>query len=194
MVRRARGTGTYFPDPNVRKDRPPAGRGERERNHFPQNNYQKFHHYVRTDRPADMIPTEEFRHDLPLQIYVPGANDHGIPSPSSIPIPSPSQSPRDPLKLPNRSPSSQVRRDTFNGNGSMHPQDSKLEFGSLGALPLEVTAEDHASRSGSASNNQASGPVSPMSAAKNTGTGSNRIRNGQPYRLKDSEDFPPLCS
>uniref|UniRef100_A0A0A9D2D4 Uncharacterized protein n=1 Tax=Arundo donax TaxID=35708 RepID=A0A0A9D2D4_ARUDO len=159
MVTRARGTGTYFPDPNMRKDRPPAGRGERERNTFPQNNYQKFHHYVRTDIPADMIPLEEFRHELPLHIYVPGANDHGIPSPSS-------QSPRDPLKAPTRSPSSQVRRDTFHGNGFMHPQDSKLEFRTLGTLPLEVTSKDHASRSDSASNNQASGPVSPMSIAK----------------------------
>ncbi|XP_062202180.1 uncharacterized protein LOC133904707 [Phragmites australis] len=195
MVMRARGTGTYFPDPNMRKDRPPAGRGERGKNHFHPNNYQKFHHSGRTDMPADMIPSEEFRHELPLQIYVPGANDHGIPSPLNIPIPSPSsQSPRDPLKVPAHSPSSQVRRDTFHGNGFMHPQDSKLEFGTLGTLPLEVTPKGHASRSDSASNNQASGPVSPMSAAKNTGTGSNRMRNGQPYRLKDSEDFPPLSS
>ncbi|XP_062182543.1 uncharacterized protein LOC133886747 isoform X2 [Phragmites australis] len=99
MVMRARGTGTYFPDPNMRKDRPPAGRGERGRNHLHPNNHQKFHHYGRTDMPADMIPLEEFRHELPLQICVPGANDHGIPSPLNIPIPSPSsRSPRDPLK------------------------------------------------------------------------------------------------
>uniref|UniRef100_A0A0A9D5X5 Uncharacterized protein n=1 Tax=Arundo donax TaxID=35708 RepID=A0A0A9D5X5_ARUDO len=195
MVMRARGTGTYFSDPNMHKDRPPAGRGERGRNHFPQNNYQKFHHYVRTEMPADMIPLEKFRHELPSQIYVPGANDNGIPSPLNVPIPSPSsQSPRDPLKLPTRSPSSQVRTDASHGNGFMHPQDSKLEFGTLGPLPLEVTSKYHASRSDPASNNQASGPVSPVSAAKNTGTGSNRMRNGQPYHLKDSEDFPPLSS
>ncbi|RLM58489.1 uncharacterized protein C2845_PM18G13840 [Panicum miliaceum] len=38
MAMRDRGTGTYFPDPNLRKDRPPVGRGERGRNHFVLNN------------------------------------------------------------------------------------------------------------------------------------------------------------
>ncbi|CAM0152456.1 unnamed protein product [Urochloa decumbens] len=194
MPTRGRGTGTYFPDPNLRKDRPPIGRGERGRNHFAPNNYQKFHHHVRTDMPVDMLPVQELQHELPLQIYIPGANDHGMPSPMSMPMPSPSsQSPRDPLKVPAHSPSSQVRRDDFHGNGFMPPQDSKLEFGTLGALPLD-TSKDHSSRSESASRNQVSGAVSSVPAAKNTVTGSNRMRNGQPYRLKDSGDFPPLSS
>ncbi|KAK3135980.1 hypothetical protein QOZ80_5BG0426170 [Eleusine coracana subsp. coracana] len=184
---RTHGTGTYFPDPNRHRDRPSAGRGGRGRNHFPPNNYQKFHHYVRTD----MIPLEESRHEPPLQIHVPGANDHRIPSPMDIPLQSPSsQSPRDP-KLPTLSPSSPVQRD-FHGNGFMVPQDSKLEFGTLGALPLEAPSKEHASRSDFASNNQASGPVSPISSAKKAGTGYNRRKNPQPYRLKDSGDFPPL--
>ncbi|XP_021301416.1 uncharacterized protein LOC8067188 isoform X2 [Sorghum bicolor] len=34
MAMRARGIGTYFPDPRLCKDRPPAGRGEREKNQF----------------------------------------------------------------------------------------------------------------------------------------------------------------
>ncbi|KAJ1264690.1 hypothetical protein BS78_08G019800 [Paspalum vaginatum] len=191
MAMRARGTGTYFPDPNLRKDRPPAGRGERGRNHFTPNNYQKFHHHVRTDMPVDMVPVQE----VPLQIYVPGSSEHGVPSPMSIPMPSPSsQSPGDTLKVPAHSPSSQARRDNFHGNGFMLPQDSKLEFGTLGALPLEVTSKDQASRSDSVSNNHVSGPVSPMSAARNTATGSNQVRNAQPYHLKDSGDFPPLSS
>ncbi|CAD6258688.1 unnamed protein product [Miscanthus lutarioriparius] len=199
MAMRARGTGTYFPDPNLRKERPPTGRGERGRNHSHQNNYQKFHHHARPDIPVDMIPFDELRHEPPLQIYAPSANDHGIPSPMNIPIPSPSsQSPRDPLNVPMHSPSSQVRKDNFHGNGFMLSQDSKLEFGTLGALPREVASKEHASRSGSASNNQGSGPVtvSPMSMAKNTGMGSNGMRNVQvqPYRLKDSGDFPPLSS
>ncbi|CAO2147425.1 unnamed protein product [Urochloa humidicola] len=137
--------------------------------------------------PVDMLPVQELQHELPLQIYIPGANDHGMPSPSS-------QSPRDPLKVPAHSPSSQVRRDDFHGNGFMPPQDSKLEFGTLGPLALEVASKDYSSRSESAPRNQVSRAVSPVRAAKNTVTGSNRMRNGQPYRLKDSGDFPPLSS
>lgn len=127
--------------------------------------------------PVDMIPFEELRHEPPLQIYAPSANGHGIPSPMNLPIPSPSsQSPRDPLNVPMHSPSSLVRKENLHGNGFMLPQDSKFEFGTLGALPLEVASKDHASRSGSASNNQGSGPVSSMSLAKNTGMGSNGMR------------------
>lgn len=195
IAMRARGTGTYFPDPNLRKDRPPSGRGERGRNHFTPNNYQKFHHHVRTDMPVDMVPVQEMRHEPPSQIYIPGSNEHGIPSPTmSIPMPSPSsESPRDPLKVPAHS-SSQVRSDNVHGNGFMLPQDSKLEFGTLGALSLEGTSKENASRSDSVSNNHVSGPVSPIPAAKHPATGSNQVRNAQPYRLKDSGDFPPLSS
>lgn len=162
---------------SLRKERQHTGRGERGRHHLPQNNYQNFHHQARPDMPVDMIPFEELRHEPPPKIYAPSANDHGIPSPMNIPIPSPSsQSPRDPLNVRTHSPSSQVRRNNFHGNGFMLPQDSKLEFGTLGALPLEVTSREHASRSGSASNNQVSGPVSPISVAKKTGMGSNGMR------------------
>jgi len=135
--------------------------------------------------PADMGSGQEFRHELP-QIHIPGATDHGMPSPVSIPMPSPSpNSPRDQLRVPAHSPSSQVRRDNFHGNDFMLPQDSKLvsgtfdsklEPGTLEALPLEVTCKHHASRSESASSNQASGPVSTVSAPRNTTTGSNRMR------------------
>jgi hypothetical protein len=87
------------------------------------------------------------------------------------PSPSPN-SPRDQLKVRVHSPSFQVRRDNFHGNGFMLPQDSKLESGTFdskleagtsGALPLEVTSKDHASRSESASSNQVFGPVSIVS-------------------------------
>jgi hypothetical protein len=127
--------------------------------------------------PIDMVPLQESRHDVPLQIYVPGANDHGIPSPMNMPMPPPSsQSPRDTLKVPAHSPSSRVRRDNFHGNGFMVPQDSKLEFGTLGTLPLEVTSKDHAKRSDSASSNQVSESVSRMPATKNTVAGLNGMR------------------
>ncbi|KAL6905751.1 hypothetical protein ACP4OV_003352 [Aristida adscensionis] len=168
---RARGTGTYFPDPNLCRDRPSTGRGERGRNHFPPNNHQRFHHYIRTDMPADIIPLDELGQELPLQIYVPGAYDRGITSPLNVPVPSPpTQSPREPFK------------------------DSKPEFGSLGTLSVEGTSKGHASRSDSSSNSQASGPLSPVSATKSPQTGWNRMRNGQPYHLKDNGDFPPLSS
>ncbi|TVU31824.1 hypothetical protein EJB05_23525 [Eragrostis curvula] len=181
MAMRARGTGTYFPDPNMRKDMPPGGRGERGRHNFPPNNYQKFHHYVRTDMPTDMIPLEELRQE--------------IPPPFNRPVPSPSsRSPRDPSKLPAHAPSSQVRRG-FHGNGLMLPQDSKHNFGTLGALPVEVTtSNERASRSDFGSNNEASGPVIPISPADKTVTGYKQTRNPTPYHLKDSSDFPPLSS
>jgi hypothetical protein len=155
----------------MRKGKTHTGHRGRGRNHFPPNNHQKFYHYFK----MDMVPSKELSHEPPLQINVSGADDHRIPSPMSIPIPSPcSRLPRDP-KLPTISPSSQVQRD-FHGNYFMVPQDSKLEFGNLGALPLEVTSTEHASRSYSASNNQASRPASPISAAQKAGTGYNRAR------------------
>jgi hypothetical protein len=43
------------------------------------------------------------------------------------------------------SPSFQIQRG-FHGNGSMVPQDIKLDFGTLGALPLEVTSIESASK------------------------------------------------
>lgn len=135
--------------------------------------------------PADMGSGLELRHELP-QIHIPGATDHGMPSPMSIPMSSSSlNSPRDQLKVPAHSPSSQVRRNNFHGNGFMLLQDSKLESrtfnsklesGILGPLPLEVTSKDHASRSESASSNQVSGPVSTVSAPRNTTTDSNLMR------------------
>ncbi|KAM3312050.1 hypothetical protein ACQJBY_032197 [Aegilops geniculata] len=165
------------------KDRPPAGRGERGRHSFHPNHYHRAHRYPRMDMPADMVLSEEWRQVPvpPLQIYIPGASDHGIPSPLNIPLSSPS--PRAP-------------RDGTHRNGFIHPQDNKLEFGTLGALPLEVkgTSQDHPSKSSSAANSQSSAPVSPVSSALNPGKGSNRMRNGGPYHLKDNGDFPPLSS
>lgn len=117
------------------------------------------------DMPADMVLSEEWRQVPvpPLQIYIPGASDHGIPSPLNIPLSSPS--PRAP-------------RDSIHRNDFIHPQDNKLEFGTLGALPLEVkgTSQDHPNKSSSAANSQPSAPVSPVSSALNPGKGSNRMR------------------
>ena len=115
------------------------------------------------DMPADMALSEEWRQGHPLQIYIPGANDHGIPSPLNMPLSSPS--PRTP-------------RDNIRGNGFIHPQDNTLEFGTLGALPLDAksTSQDQAIKSNSAANCQSSVPVSPVSPAPNPGKGSNRMR------------------
>jgi hypothetical protein len=73
------------------------------------------------------------------------------------------------------SPSFQIQRH-FHGNGFMVPQDINLDFGTLGALPLEVTSTEHASRSDFASNNQVSRRASSISASKKAGRGCNRAR------------------
>jgi hypothetical protein len=73
------------------------------------------------------------------------------------------------------SPSFQIQRG-FHGNGFMVPQDTKLDFGTLGALPLEVTSTECASRSDFASNNQVSGHTSPISTSKKAGKRCNRAR------------------
>ncbi|KAG8093499.1 hypothetical protein GUJ93_ZPchr0012g22049 [Zizania palustris] len=178
---RARGTGTYFPDPNLCKERSPTGRGGRGKSHFLPHNYQRPHYYDRAEMSADLTLAEELRQEPPLQIYVPGANGLEIPSSSKIPIPS---------------PSSEAPREVTHDSGFIHPQDKKLEFGTLGALPLEVTSQDHAiaNRLDSASSSQCSAPASTMSLADNHGMGTNRMRNAQPYHLKDNGDFPPLSS
>lgn len=134
---------------------PPTGRGERK-NYFPQNNYQKHHRYGRVDMPADMTRSEELRQQPPLQIYVPVANDKGIPSPLKIPT-----------------PSSHSTRDNIHGRGFIHPHDSKLEFGTLGALHMEVrsASQNQANRTYSASDSKPSATLRLNSPAQNPGTG-----------------------
>ncbi|KAL5205508.1 hypothetical protein ABZP36_033717 [Zizania latifolia] len=99
----------------------------------------------------------------------------------------------DPIPIPTAS--SEAPREITH-NGFIQPQDKKLEFGTLGALPLEVTSHDHAiaNRLNSASSSQHSVPASTQSKAHNPGMGSNRMRNAQPFHLKDNGDFPPLSS
>jgi hypothetical protein len=113
--------------------------------------------------PADMNHSEEFRQHPPVQMYVPVANDHGIPSPLKIPT-----------------PSSNAPRDNIHGSGFVRRSDSKLEFGSLGALPLEVrsVSQDQANRTNSASDSKPSAPLSSKSPAQNPRAGyrSNRMR------------------
>ncbi|KAG8089262.1 hypothetical protein GUJ93_ZPchr0011g28668 [Zizania palustris] len=178
---RTRGTGTYFPDPNLCKDRSPTGRGGRGKSHFLPHNYQRPHYNDRAEMSADLTPSEELRQDPPLHIYVPSANDLVIPSSLKISIPS---------------PSSEAPREITHDNGFIQPQDKKLEFGTLGALPLEVTSQDHAiaNRLNSASSSQGSVPSSTISLSPNPGMVSNRTRSAQPYHLKDNGDFPPLSS
>ena len=107
--------------------------------------------------------SEELRQQPPVQIYVPVANDHGIPSPLKI-----------------QTPSSHAPRDNIDGSGFIHRPDSKLEFGTLGALPLEVltASQDQANRTNSAPDTKPSAPMSSKSPAQNPGAGyrSNRMR------------------
>ncbi|XP_037433754.1 uncharacterized protein LOC119300955 isoform X1 [Triticum dicoccoides] len=174
------GAVTYFPDPNLCMEAPPTGRGERK-NYFPRNNYQKHHRYGRVDMPADMTRSEELRQQPPFPIYVPVANDKGIPSPLKIPTPSPHST-----------------QDNIHGRGFIHPHDSKLEFGTLGALHMEVrsASQNQANRPYSASDTKPSSTLRSNSPGQNPGTGyrSNVMRNTKPYHLKDNGDFPPLSS
>ncbi|XP_037440498.1 uncharacterized protein LOC119308472 isoform X1 [Triticum dicoccoides] len=174
------GAVTYFPNPNLCMEAPPTGRGERK-NYFPRNNYQKHHRYGRVDMPADMTRSEELRQQPPLPIYVPVANDKGIPSPLKIPT-----------------PSSHSTQDNIHGRGFIHPHDSKLEFGTLGALHMEVrnASQNQANRPYSASDSKPSATLRSNSPGQNPGTGykSNVMRNSKPYHLKDNGDFPPLSS
>ncbi|KAF0916576.1 hypothetical protein E2562_007651 [Oryza meyeriana var. granulata] len=60
---RARGTGTYFPNPNLCKDRSPTGRGGRGKTHFLPHNHQRSHHYGRADMSEEFTPSEELRQE-----------------------------------------------------------------------------------------------------------------------------------
>lgn len=106
--------------------------------------------------PADMARSEELRQHPPLQIYVPVANGKGIPSPLKIPT-----------------PSSHSTRDNIHGRGFTHPHDSKLEFGTLGALPLEVrsASQNQANRTHSAADSKPSAALRSNAPAQNPGTG-----------------------
>uniref|UniRef100_A0A0E0F1T9 Uncharacterized protein n=1 Tax=Oryza meridionalis TaxID=40149 RepID=A0A0E0F1T9_9ORYZ len=159
----------YYPfGPNLSKDRSPSGRGGRGKTHFLPHNHQRPHHYGRADMSADLTPSEELRH-----IYDPDANDLGIPSSLHISIPS---------------PSSEAPREIVHGNGFIQPPAKKLEFGTLGALPLEVTSQELGiNRLNTASDSQPSASANPMSLANNPGISSNQMRNAQPYHLKDNE-------
>ncbi|CAM0950468.1 unnamed protein product [Alopecurus aequalis] len=175
------GAVTCFPNPNSCMETQPTGRGGRRKNHFMRNNHQKYHHYGRGDMPADMTHSEQLRQHQPSQMYIPVANDHGTPSPLKIPTPSP-----------------HAPRDYTQGSGFIHQQDSKLEFGTLGSLPLEVksASQDQPNRTNAASDSKPSALRNSKSPAKNPGAGyrSNGMRNIKPYHLKDNGDFPPLSS
>ena len=106
--------------------------------------------------PADMTHSEQLRQQQPLQMYIPVANDHGIPSP---------------LKRPTRSP--HAPRDNTQDSGFIHQQDSKLEFGTLGALPLEdrSASQDQTNRTNAASDSKPSALRNSKSPARNPGAG-----------------------
>uniref|UniRef100_A0ACD5YII6 Uncharacterized protein n=1 Tax=Avena sativa TaxID=4498 RepID=A0ACD5YII6_AVESA len=170
----------YFPNPNLCMEAPPTGRGERKKNYFPRNNHQKYHRYGRGHMPADMNHSEELRQQPSAQIYVPVTNDHGTPS-----------------LLKRQTPSSHAPQDNIHGSGFIHQPDSKLKFGTLGALPLEVrSVPQDPNRTNSASDSKPSAPMSSKSTVQNPGSGyrSNRTRNSKPYHLRDNGDFPPLSS
>ncbi|XP_020101422.1 uncharacterized protein LOC109719259 isoform X2 [Ananas comosus] len=168
-----RGTGTYFPNTNSRsyKERLSPGRGK---NSLASNHQLKSRYNGRADMHIDTISSEEAGPELPpIQAQVPARNGHGRPTFQEIPHSS------------RHSP-----RGVLHGNGVVHPQESKLEFGSFGPVQVGVALPEHGNRPDSVHpHTQASGPASPM---QRVGINSNRERSAQPYQLKDDGDFPPL--
>uniref|UniRef100_A0ACD5Y4J1 Uncharacterized protein n=1 Tax=Avena sativa TaxID=4498 RepID=A0ACD5Y4J1_AVESA len=150
---------TYFPNPNLRMEAPPTGRGERKKIYFPRSNHQKYHRNGRGHMPADTNHSAELRQQPSTQIYVPVTNDHAVPS-----------------LLKRQTPSSHAPRDNIDGSGFIHQPDSKLEFGTFGAV--RSVAQDP-NRTNSASDSKPSAPMSPKSPAQNPGPGyrSNRVSN-----------------
>uniref|UniRef100_J3N5H6 Uncharacterized protein n=1 Tax=Oryza brachyantha TaxID=4533 RepID=J3N5H6_ORYBR len=174
---RARGTGTYFPNPELCRDRSPTGRARRGKIHFLPNNHKRSHQYVRADMSVEFTALEELRQE---PIHVPGAKDLGIPSSLNIPIP----------------PSFEAPREIIHSNGFVQHPDKQFEFGTLGPWPLEVTSQDLAfgNRSNSTPGSHPSTHTTPVSPPHNVGITLNQMRNAHPYHLKDNGDFPPLSS
>ncbi|XP_072997261.1 uncharacterized protein [Typha latifolia] len=169
-IPKPRGTGTYFPNTNVRsyRERLSPGRGKKS----PANPMAKPHKNSRAEVPSDTISAEEAIHEPAMHSQIPNGSNRGRPNPAEI-----AQSPRPAM------------RGISHGNGVVYPQENKLEFGSFGPVPV-VTLPDVSNRLDSASPRSHS--PSSMNPMQKPGMSSNRERTIQPYRLKDVGDFPPL--
>ncbi|KAJ0985443.1 hypothetical protein J5N97_003799 [Dioscorea zingiberensis] len=174
-LHKPRGTGTYFPNTNFRtyKERPSHGRGRAPANHLPRNR-----NNGRPMTPPDMNLQEKASHDPPPPSLPPSFSGNGRGKPALLDIP-------------------QASRPTMKGvphaNGFVFPTESRLEFGSIGSVPLGVSLPESGRRLDSVSpHSQGSGPVNSASTVQRSGTNSNTERARQSYQLKDEDDFPPL--
>lgn len=171
-IPKPRGTGTYFPNMNHYRDRPPSARGRNQVSvRSPRNN-------GRSLTPLETNVPEKSGQDL---YQVPTVNHGG-----SIGVLSSSGSP--------------VRKAHHNGNGAMPRPDRAVEFGSFGHLPLESPVDcsgEPTPVTGLFQNPTALNVSSPkMQKAKQTLiTDQDRLSvHMQSYELKDEEDFPPLSN
>ncbi|XP_022925116.1 uncharacterized protein LOC111432455 [Cucurbita moschata] len=166
-----RGTGTYFPNMNHYRDRPPSARGRNQVPvRSPRNNGQSL-------TPLETTVPEKSGQDLH---QVPTANHGGGILTSS---------------------GSPVRRANHNGNVAMPRPDRAVEFGSFGHLQLESTVDcsgEPSQVSALLQNPAAALNISSPKTqkAKQTSiTDQDRLSvHMQSYELKDEEDFPPLSN
>ncbi|XP_042437685.1 uncharacterized protein LOC122023577 isoform X1 [Zingiber officinale] len=170
-----RGTGTYFPDPNSRsyKERQSPGR---RKNPVSPNHLSRSRNNGRLDGQQDRNLLEE-GNDEPLSqphspVYC--VNDHGKPAL---------------LDAPQSQHSRPGFRGISNANDSVHQLNGKLEFGSLGPVPLRVSLEQ-SSRHESTSPSQHNAPT--IAVNQRPSLSIKCERTIQPYQLKDEDDFPPL--
>ncbi|XP_030926430.1 uncharacterized protein LOC115953086 isoform X3 [Quercus lobata] len=164
-----RGTGTYFPNTNHYRDRPLTPRGRNQAPvRSPRNN-------GRATSIAESSWSERSSREL-AQAQFPvygggksGSSDHTSGSPG--------------------------RKLYSNANGSMHPSEGVVEFGSIGHLPVEGSLPERSRQQNSGSapaQNLSVSLLSPGIQSPKPVLGVNQDRIAQSFRLKDEEEFPPL--
>ncbi|KAK4582217.1 hypothetical protein RGQ29_025400 [Quercus rubra] len=165
-----RGTGTYFPNTNHFRDRPLTPRGRNQAPvRSPRNNGRA------TSIPESSWSERSSRELAQAQFPVygggkSGSSDHTSGSPG--------------------------RKLYSNANGSMHPSERVVEFGSIGHLPVEGSLPERSRQQNSGSapaQNLSVSLLSPGIQSPKPVLGMNQDRIAvQSFRLKDEEEFPPL--
>ncbi|GMY25673.1 hypothetical protein FCV25MIE_20915 [Fagus crenata] len=162
-----RGTGTYFPNTNHYRERPLTTRGRSQAPvRSPRNNGRATPIPEWSERSSRELAQAQF------PVYVSGkhgSSDHMSSSPG--------------------------RKVYTNANGSMHPSEKVVEFGSVGSVPVEGSLPERSQQQNSGSalaQNSTVGLPSPGMQSPKPVLAMNQDRFGKSYHLKDDEDFPPL--